>query len=64
MRSMPVPGSFSDRVAVLAMLLALRERSRSHANNFVPLCASFVPWRFWKRFVIFGEMLLTLWLET
>jgi hypothetical protein len=41
-----------------------RERKRFHARIFVPLCASFVPWRFWKRLVIFSGMVLTHWQKT
>jgi hypothetical protein len=40
------------------------EQSANLVRIFVPLCASFVPWRFWKRFVLFVGILLTRWYKT
>lgn len=36
-----------------------REQTASWARIFVPLCAIFVPWNFWRGFAINGEIRLT-----
>jgi hypothetical protein len=40
------------------------ERSGVVARIFVPLCASFVPWSFWRPLVIIAGILSTHWFKT